>query len=117
MLSWFVRYLEVEKNCSAWTVTHYSKDIEQLFTYLSTHTTKHLEELVHQDVRYFVSHLVDEGYSKRTIARKLSSLRSFGKFLEREEFLTINPFFYMRILLNRIRSYLASYTKRKWIIG
>lgn len=91
-LSWFVRYLEVEKNCSAWTVTHYSKDIEQLFTYLSTKTSKHLEELVHQDVRYFVSHLVDEGYSKRTIARKLSSLRSFGKFLEREGFLSTNPF-------------------------
>ncbi len=91
-LSWFVRYLEVEKNCSSWTVTHYTKDIEQFYTYLSTHDSKRLQELVHQDVRYFISELVDKGYSKRTIARKLSSLRSFGKFLEREHVLSDNPF-------------------------
>ncbi|MBM7837640.1 integrase/recombinase XerC [Alkalihalobacillus xiaoxiensis] len=96
-IDWFIRYLEVEKNSSSWTVDHYTRDVKQFFAFLSQQGLAELTDVTYQEVRVFISILVDRGYAKRTIARKLSSLRTFGRFLVREQLIDENPFTHAHI--------------------
>ncbi|WP_059104621.1 tyrosine recombinase XerC [Shouchella shacheensis] len=84
-LQQFRRYLQVEKASSEWTLTHYTKDVEQFFQFMDRQGIKALPDVQNEDVRAFASELISMNYSKRSVARKLSALRSFGRFLLREE--------------------------------
>ncbi len=96
-LNWFIRYLEVERNSSKWTIDHYTKDVEQFCTFLSQQGLLGISETTHLEVRSYISTLVDRRYARRTIARKLSALRSFGKFLLREQLVKENPFLHAHL--------------------
>ncbi len=96
-LNWFIRYLEVERNSSKWTIDHYTKDVEQFYTFLSQQGLSGINETTHLEVRSYISSLVDRRYARRTIARKLSALRSFGKFLLREQLVKENPFLHAHL--------------------
>lgn len=91
-LQWFVEYLQIEKNCSAHTVRNYSKDIEQFMGYMKQQAVVSFAAVSYADVRLFLSGLHELGYARRTISRKVSSLRSLYRFLEREQAVVANPF-------------------------
>jgi tyrosine recombinase XerC len=84
----FLRYLSAERNASAYTCVNYGLDLEQFFTFLGHHRLRGVTPL---DLRRFVAHLSTAQASRRTIARKLSCLRSFFRFLCREGRLSHNP--------------------------
>lgn len=88
----FKLYLQVEKNASIHTLTHYLKDLDQFFIFLETEGIDQLSLVDEAVVRLFLMQLYDEKLNRRTVARKLSTLRMFYRFLERENKVTENPF-------------------------
>ena len=83
----FIRHLEIEKGVSAHTVRAYRKDLEEFSAYTGTEPEK-MDTL---DVRGFIAEQINKGLSKITISRRLSSIRSFFKFLHREGYIQSNP--------------------------
>ncbi|MBO8162445.1 MAG: tyrosine recombinase XerC [Brevibacillus sp.] len=88
----FSTYLKVEKNASPHTVKEYVADITEFVAFMEQHQISTLDAVSYFQGRSFLAHLVKRGLSRRSIARKLSSLRSFYRFLMREGKLSHNPF-------------------------
>ena len=84
----FLIYLQAEKNSSEHTVKNYSIDLRNFFAF-----TKDLpvEKIDYLEIRRFLASLNEKGFSKSSISRKLACLRSFFKFLVRENHLKENP--------------------------
>ena len=86
----FIRYLQFEKRFSPHTVTAYQNDLKQFFDFLICKQLD-LSVVTHKNVRGWMVELMDNGSEAKTINRKISSLRSFYKFLLREKLLDTNP--------------------------
>lgn len=86
-------YLDVEKNYSEYTVNGYIKDIEDFAEYLKTENFGTVLSINKKNIpRYYLSSLTTNNYSKKSISRKLSSLRTFYRFLMNEGLFDENPF-------------------------
>ena len=86
----FIRYLKFEKRFSPLTVRAYQQDLSQFLLFLAI-PEPDLLKLSHQQVRSWMVALMDQNNEPKTINRKISSLRSFYKFLQRNDFISINP--------------------------
>ncbi len=93
----YINYLTAERNFSVYTVRNYttdligSKNIKGYFRFLIDRGIRSLEEADHQMVREYLKYLADNDVKKTSISRKLSAIRSFYKYLNREEILLSNP--------------------------
>lgn len=85
----FLNYIKFEKRYSVHTIESYERDILQFQAFL-TLISKTLIQAEYRDVRMWVADLMKENKPK-TINRKISSLKSFYKFLVRKEIIKINP--------------------------
>lgn len=98
MVDKFLRYLQVEKNTSPLTVKNYDADISLFSSFLADRFGSEFQW--HQvgvlDIRAYLALLNKEKYARTTIARRISSLRSFYKFLLREDYMEQNPFVKVR---------------------
>ncbi|MTH52733.1 tyrosine recombinase XerC [Bacillus mangrovi] len=88
----FVEYLQIEKNYSQYTIVNYTANIEEFALFMKEEGLAELKQVTYQDIRLFLTKLYQQKLSRRTIAKKISSLRSFYKFLNREKVLNDNPF-------------------------
>lgn len=88
----FIQYLRIEKNASSLTVKHYVADISEFVAFMEQHQIPVFAAVSYLHGRSFLAHLAKKGLSRRSIARKLSSLRSLFRYLVREGHLTQNPF-------------------------
>ncbi len=79
----FINYLDVTKNASPLTLQAYRNDIIQ-FMGLEGSNQVELSEVNHLTIRRYLAWLKERGYSRRSIARKLSATRSFLFFLRKE---------------------------------
>ena len=88
----FLRYLDVERNCSINTRLGYERDLRQFCEFLKGANGREVDlcAVSEGDVTAFVYELYD-GNKKSSVARKLSSLRSFYAFLVKKRFLKANP--------------------------
>ena len=86
----YLAYLSGEKNASPHTITAYRKDIEDFFAFLTRRTVA-VADVDHLDVRRYMMELQKNGISKNSMARKMSSLRSFYRYLLREGVIDDNP--------------------------
>lgn len=84
----FTNYLSVEKNYSPHTLRGYEADILELSSFLND---KEPKDVTHLDLRRFLAALKERNASKRTVVRKLAAVRSFFKFLVRENLVKLNP--------------------------
>jgi len=84
----FISYLEIEKNYSPHTLLNYRIDLEEFLKFIDPIPINKVEYLL---LRKFLAQMRGKQYRSRTLARKLSSLRSFFKFLIREGFIQENP--------------------------
>ncbi|CAM2874068.1 integrase [Chryseobacterium flavum] len=82
MLDKFLEYLQFEKRYSPHTITSYKKDLDDFRCfYLRTESSEDISKADKKIIRNFIVDLSEHGISKRSINRKLSSLRSFFLFL------------------------------------
>lgn len=89
----FLQSYSVEKNCSEHTLTGYRGDLEQFLTFLEKDNSANVNDLItsHLTIRRFLAHLQNNNYSKKTVNRKLSAIRSFFRFLTKHGYLATNP--------------------------
>lgn len=92
MIEKFIDYLRVERNYSPHTTLNYRIDIDSFFDYLKMSEMGNYLKINRNTPRYYLSYLNQKGYSSRTVARKISSLRSFYKFLLQEGVVNSNVF-------------------------
>lgn len=94
-LQLFRSYLQIEKNASMYTIHSYTKDIEDFYVFLQTEGITQLNKVDYTVVRLYLTLLYQKTFARRTVSRKISSLRSFYLFLEREQEVEDNPFMYV----------------------
>lgn len=88
----FLRYLRDERRSSEHTLRAYRSDLVAFVEFLDLYQDKkNLLDVERGDVRAFVAVQYRFTSSKRTISRRLSTVKSFFKFLCKEKRLTINP--------------------------
>lgn len=92
MLNKFLDYLQLEKRYSPHTITSYKKDLEDFsHFYLKTESSDDISKADKKIIRNFIVELSENGISKRSINRKLSSLRSFYLFLLKIGEIKVSP--------------------------
>ena len=88
----YLDYLKIEKNYSDYTVDNYRQDIIEFMNYLEKESLN-FKDLSYDDIRFFLMNLKDEKKdTNSTIDRKLSSLRSFYRYLVNEKIIKTNVF-------------------------
>jgi len=96
----YINYLEAERGLSPYTVRNYTMDLignyargseKGFFQFLRVKQISSLDEVDKQVLRDYMAWLMEQGVVKRSIARKLSAIRSFYRYLVREEKVSANP--------------------------
>ncbi len=87
----FLEHLDVERNFSAQSLRAYAGDLKQFQEFLASRALTDLSRVEHLDLRAWLAQLSELGYERRTIARKLASVRSLFRFLHRRAEITENP--------------------------
>lgn len=112
----FINFLYVEKDYSKHTIAAYNKDLIQWIDWLkSLNKEPNLNEIDHKGVRIYINYLNKCNYSKRTLARKIATLKSFFKYLNREAFIDNNPMVYIQSpkLDKRLPNFMYEYQIKK----
>ena len=92
MINSFLDYISLEKKFSVNTITAYKNDLISFRDFLMIeYNQNNLLEVHYPQIRNWIVSLVDADISNRTINRKVSSLKSFYKFLQKSEQIVINP--------------------------
>ena len=87
----FMRYLASERQLSPHTQDNYQRDLAKLQRFMTLYGPDHWAALQQADIRRFAAELHRDELSGRSIARILSTIRTFFKFLHREELVHHNP--------------------------
>ncbi len=88
----FLDYLQIEKKYSKHTLIAYEKDLNDFFAfYQDKYGTINTEEINYSQIRSWIVSLVNSNVSNRTINRKISSLKSLFKFLQKTKQIVTNP--------------------------
>ena len=88
----FVLYLQIEKNSSPHTIANYTRDLDDFIAFMKQHSVDSFAAVSYAHVRLYLAYLHEQRLARGTVSRKLSSLRSFFRFLLREEVVEENPF-------------------------
>ena len=88
----YEKYLTSERNYSEYTVSNYIKDICEFRDFLKSEGMGTLLNCRSNHARNYMTRLFNEGYKKKSIARKLSSLKTFYRYLVSEGMRSDNPF-------------------------
>lgn len=90
ILKSFLDYLRVEKGLAALTASSYQSDLAQFADFLHVRR-RELLQARREDIRAFLSQLFSNGVSDRSVARKLSALRHFYKYLLLDRLMKHDP--------------------------
>ena len=86
----FIDYLDVERNYSYYTCVNYRDDLDKYKSFLESEGIK-LKDADYGIIRGFISYLYNKKESTKSITRNISSLRSFYKYLVRNNKIKNNP--------------------------
>lgn len=87
----FISYLRIEKNSSPHTVQNYKHDIEEFLQYAVQRWNLSAAAISYVHIREYLTELYALKLARSSVSRKLSSLRSFYRYLLREEKIKTNP--------------------------
>jgi integrase/recombinase XerC len=91
-LNSFFDYLTYEKKFSTHTITSYKNDLFQFILFINPSEEEFsISEINYQHIRAWVTNLIKHKIAARSVNRKLSSLKSFFKYLQRQQIIEINP--------------------------
>ncbi|MDY7032702.1 MAG: site-specific tyrosine recombinase XerD [Thermodesulfobacteriota bacterium] len=91
LLDEFLNYLVVERGLSRNTLESYSRDLHKYLDHLEGHGVTDLKETSSSHIMAFLSMLMEQGLATQTIARNLSAIKMFYKFMVNENYLMENP--------------------------
>lgn len=86
----FIDELKYERHYSELTIDGYLHDLNVFLEYLNDSNIKKYSDVEYQDIRLFISSLY-ESYNSKTISRYISSIKSFFKYLKKENIINNNP--------------------------
>ncbi|MCF7907758.1 MAG: tyrosine recombinase XerC [Candidatus Omnitrophica bacterium] len=87
----FINYLTIEKNYSQHTAINYQRDLNEFSEFLDSRNCRDIKSIDYFLLRKFLGVLSEKRLDKRTISRKISTLKSFFKFILREGIMKNNP--------------------------
>ena len=91
LISRFEEHLKAERGLAALTIRNYRTDLEPLFDYMQRRQVQGLKALDRTALRGYLAWLTELGYVRSSVARKLSTLRTFLRWLIRQELLDSDP--------------------------
>lgn len=87
----FLNYIQYEKRYSKNTSEAYQNDLEQFMVFTKANGCDDVLQVTHIDIRNWMVSLMQDKISPRSINRKISTLKSFYKYLLRKGIITKNP--------------------------
>lgn len=108
----FISYIRFEKRYSPHTVVSYSRDLNQFFDYLSVTYGGEIQvnEISYHFIRSWLASLKQGGMRSKSITRKISSLKSFYRYLLRQKAVILNPM--TRIVTPKIEKRLPGFVNQ-----
>jgi tyrosine recombinase XerC len=91
VFSKYIDYLQAERNASPYTVRNYTDALLEFFEFVRGQEIQSLKDVNKQTLRGYLSYLMAQGKAKSSIARRLSAIRTFYRFLMREELVAASP--------------------------
>jgi len=108
----FLQYIQNQKRYSENTVSAYQADLEQFRVFLNTEgLVLEIHEATAKQLRSWISQMARNKMEPTTIRRKLSTLKSYYKFLLRNDFIKSSPG--SRIILPKIKHHLPVFVDQK----
>ncbi|MBN1144856.1 MAG: tyrosine-type recombinase/integrase [Bacteroidales bacterium] len=87
----FIKYLQSIRHYSPHTIRSYQQDLEQFFGYCSFGDDEDEKTIDHRQIRSWIMELMETGHTARTTSRKISSLKTYFRYLLKEGVVTVNP--------------------------
>jgi len=116
MVDSFQQYIQNEKRLSTHTVQAYSSDLDQFSTFVnSTYPDSTLLTVDYGIVRSWIVELVEKGTQASSVNRKIACLRSFYKFLMRQQVIDKNPLLKINVL--KTKKQLPGFVKETDIVN
>ncbi|MCX6246901.1 MAG: tyrosine recombinase XerC [Bacteroidetes bacterium] len=108
----FIDYIQYEKRYSPHTVSAYRSDLDQFFSFLDKqYNLSDIREVTHPMIRSWLVLLMEEKISPRSVNRKMTTLKSFYRFLLKEGSVTVNPM--RKIISPRTSKRLPSFVEKE----
>lgn len=109
LFEWLEGYLAAlaRENASPYTIKNYGTDIGQFLDYCAEQEIQALEEITRDFVRQYMAELMESGYARASVARRVFELRAFGDYLLQKKRWDQNLF--RRIHAPRVRQRLPRY--------
>jgi len=106
----FLKYLQFEKRLSLNTLKAYRRDLEQFTQFISVHYPEDtIQNADYGIIRSWIISLVESGMESLSVNRKIACLRSFFKFMFRQELISKDPM--VKIAILKTRKKLPSFVK------
>jgi len=86
----FVDFLK-EKSRSNATIVAYTKDIDQVVSFLAESGKKEVADITKEDIEGFLAKLSGQGYTPKSLSRKINSIRTFYRFLKSKGLVAEDP--------------------------
>jgi integrase/recombinase XerC len=107
LLQGYVNYLAVERHASPYTVRNYTQGLRHFLDFLTQENVISLRDVDRFLLRRYIASLLEQGFDKTSVANKLSALRSFYRYLMRENIVSSNPL--LTVSLPKLERYLPSF--------
>ena len=90
-LDLFVHYLMHEKRMSAHTISNYQRDLKRFLSFCQQQDLTQWQIIKSKHIRQYIAHLHQQDLAGRSIQRSLSAIRSFYRFLIKQQIVDNNP--------------------------
>ncbi|GAA6817379.1 site-specific tyrosine recombinase XerD [Staphylococcus sp. 18_1_E_LY] len=87
----YLKFIQIEKGLSSNTIGAYRRDLDKYIDYLNEHKIAHIDFVDRQTIQQCLGYLHDQGASAKSLARFISTVRSFHQFALREKYAAKDP--------------------------
>lgn len=110
----FLNYIKAEKRYSSYTVKSYKNDLWQFFNFISTEQNiSEITNVNYKHIRYWIVSLMNNKLTTKSINRKITTLKSFYKYLLRENIVNSNPM--IKIISPKVNKSLPIFVEKKQV--